>query len=444
MQKLCSHAARNFGRLEHLATLFFLVLLLLIASSHEALHENPNEAEHGQAEHDDWHPKRQFSSKPLGMSLWYSEKINAGLRLIAEGRIPEALQLCDKLLRAEPNHAPTLTLKAKVLAAQGFASAARKSVQDAIDADPGWKEAYDFLVSLYLSQGHRDLLSRDNEAAYECFRRILLLDLEGQFLSSIVKASAYDGMARALYAAGAEAAAMENLELALALNPRSAELHHRLARILIEQAERVGGDGALISFEHENKTMAVLQRALELQYHPLLWTHLLAAQQRIFDWSLSSNMSFTSLPSPFLSLSRTCCLLFACRFPRPHTHARTHAQTHTHTHTQEHAPPREAATLNTSIGRARAWPLPSPPAPPPHPLHARTSTPCMCTRHGLGGLSQPTATCCSSCSNASAASCGGGGGGGGGGRQYEHGGVTREREAKAACGVHDWCGVRGF
>ena len=39
------------------------------------------------------------------------------------------------------------------------------------------------LASLYAAQGQRQILLRNNEAAYESYRRILLLDLEGEVLS---------------------------------------------------------------------------------------------------------------------------------------------------------------------------------------------------------------------------------------------------------------------
>jgi len=82
-----------------------------------------------------------------------------------------------------PRHAPCLTMLARVYAARGDAAAARKSAQDAIDADPGWAGAYEALASLYAAQGQRQILLRNNEAAYESYRRILLLDLEGEVLS---------------------------------------------------------------------------------------------------------------------------------------------------------------------------------------------------------------------------------------------------------------------
>ena len=43
--------------------------------------------------------------------------------------------------------------------------------------------AYEALASLYAAQGQRQILLRNNEAAYESYRRILLLDLEGEVLS---------------------------------------------------------------------------------------------------------------------------------------------------------------------------------------------------------------------------------------------------------------------
>ena len=77
-----------------------------------------------------------------------------------------------------------------------------RSAQDAIDADPGWAGAYETLASIYATQGQHQILLRDNEAAYESYRRILLLDLEGEVLTGSVLAGAYYGMGRALHAEG--------------------------------------------------------------------------------------------------------------------------------------------------------------------------------------------------------------------------------------------------
>ena len=136
---------------------------------------------HG-AEHDEWHPRR-FAQTPAPLSTSHAAAVSSAARLLALGKGDEALQVCRKVLRSDPRHAPCLTMLARVYAARGDAAAARKSAQDAIDADPGWAGAYEALASLYAAQGQRQILLRNNEAAYESYRRILLLDLEGEVLS---------------------------------------------------------------------------------------------------------------------------------------------------------------------------------------------------------------------------------------------------------------------
>ena len=216
------------------------------------------------------------------LSQWHQRKVAEVEQQQALGRLDTALKLCETLLRTEPTHAPTLTLKAKVLDAKGLFSAARRSAQLAIDADPRFTPAYKLLGELYVAQGQRHLRQpelRDYEAAYEAFRRIVLLDLERNILPSTVMARAYDGMARALDAAGAEAAALSNLETAITISPGDATLQHRFGHLLLERAARLGGDGALVPVADENRTASALRRALHLQYHPLLWLHVVAVKQ---------------------------------------------------------------------------------------------------------------------------------------------------------------------
>ena len=168
---------------------------------------------------------------------------------------------------------------------------------------------------------------RDSEAAYESFRRVLLLDLDNKVLTSTVIAAAYYGMGRALNAAGIEAEATKNLERAVSLSPRNVEMQHTLARMLIEQSEQFGGEGASRSGQEEDKTLAVLEKALKLQYNQYLWVHLLAANQRAFEWSthyqdmqsLSKQLvvelkeSYCSVPPPLLlSFPIPSQLLFSC------------------------------------------------------------------------------------------------------------------------------------
>ena len=241
------------------------------------------------AQSDDWHPKQRFSKTTAPISIYHTKAVNAAARLLAVGKKDEALYTCNSVLRSDPNHAPCLTMNAKVLAAKGQAFAALKSAQDAIDADPGWKDAYKVLASLYSAQGQRSILARDYEAAYESYRRILLLDLDSEVLSSTVLAAAYYGMGRALYAAGIEAEAIRNLEQAVSLSPRSAELHHKLAQVLVERGQRFGGDGAVLSVPEEDKLWTVLRRALKLQYSQSLWVHLISANQRAMEWTTHYN-----------------------------------------------------------------------------------------------------------------------------------------------------------
>ena len=162
-----------------------------------------------------------------------------------------------------------------------------RSAQDAIDADPGWAGAYETLASIYATQGQHQILLRDNEAAYESYWRILLLDLEGEVLTGSVLAGAYYGMGRALHAEGIGAEAVSNMERAVSLSPRDAEMQLRLAHLLIERGERFRGDGELPLAPDLNETLKVLRRALSLQYHPYLWLHQVTANQRVFDWCLS-------------------------------------------------------------------------------------------------------------------------------------------------------------
>jgi len=235
-------------------------------------------------EPDEWHAAQRFSPTSEPLSIYHKQAMNSAAHLLALGKSHDALAVCNKVLRSDPLHAPGLTMKAKVLAAQGRAAAARISAQKAIDADPGWVGAYEVLASLYADQGQRHMLLRNSEAAYESFRKILLLDLASEVLPSTTLASAYYGMGRALLTAGIETEAIKNLESAISISPRSVEMQHKLARTLVERGERFGGDGALLSAQEQDKSLTVLRRALEVQHNHYLWVHLVAANQRAFEW----------------------------------------------------------------------------------------------------------------------------------------------------------------
>jgi tetratricopeptide (TPR) repeat protein len=285
--------------------------MLVIAGSQQS---DSSDALQSGADTDDWHPKQRYSKTTAPLSMYHATAVSSAARLLAQGKKDEALSTCNSVLRFDTEHAPCLAMKAKVLAAKGQASAAIKSAQAAIDADPGWKDAYGILASLYSAQGQRNILARDHEAAYESFRKILLLDLDNEVLSSTLIASAYYGMGRALHAAGIEAEAIRNLERAVSLSPRSAEMYHKLAHVLVERGQKYGGDGAVLSVPEEDTLWTVLRRALKLQYSQHLWVHLLAANQRALEWSthytdmqalskqLASelNHAYCSLPPPLL------------------------------------------------------------------------------------------------------------------------------------------------
>ena len=133
-----------------------LALLLLLACAPGGSQQHEELA--GSAEHDDWHPREHFSEKPVGLSTMHMDKVRAAAHLLALGKSDDALIMCNKVLRNDPEHAPCLTMKAKVLAAQGFAQEARKCAQDAIDFDPGWAAAYEVLASIYAAQGQAHIL----------------------------------------------------------------------------------------------------------------------------------------------------------------------------------------------------------------------------------------------------------------------------------------------
>ena len=259
-----------------------LVIVLLVKAQ-----RGSSQAKQTETENDDWHPKHRFSKTQQVLSSLFLDAVRSAEHLSALGQHNEALDICNSVLYHEPKHAPSLTAKAMVLNGQGMASAARKSAQDAIDADPGWIGAYHFLASLYRVKGHNHIQHDENEAAYESFRKILLLDLDGEVLTSTDMASAYYGMGRALHGAGVQTEAIANLRRAVSICPRCTEMQHVLARWLIERDEQSGAsisDGAPTEV-YEQETLRTLRDALDLLHDQYLWIHLLAANQRALEWT---------------------------------------------------------------------------------------------------------------------------------------------------------------
>jgi hypothetical protein len=79
------------------------------------------------ADHDDWHPRQRFAKTPAPISTSHIAAVNSAARLLALGKGDEALQICRNVLRSDVQHAPCLTMLARVYAARGDAAAARRS-----------------------------------------------------------------------------------------------------------------------------------------------------------------------------------------------------------------------------------------------------------------------------------------------------------------------------
>lgn len=96
------------------------LLLVLVHSSNQQRDENG-------AEHDAWHPRQRFSKTPSPISTLHTAAVNSAARLLALGKGDEALHICRNVLRSDAQHAPCLTMLARVYAARGDAAAARRS-----------------------------------------------------------------------------------------------------------------------------------------------------------------------------------------------------------------------------------------------------------------------------------------------------------------------------
>ena len=139
------------------------------------------------------------------------------LRHYGEGRLPQAGEICRKILADDPDHPTALSMLGVIAYAAGESERALELVSRAIAVKPDYAEAHNNLGNLL-----RDL-GRLAEAE-ESYRRAL--DLKPEY------AEAHNNLGAVLFARGRHGDAAACYRRALALNPDLAEAHNNLGGAL--------------------------------------------------------------------------------------------------------------------------------------------------------------------------------------------------------------------
>ena len=150
--------------------------------------------------------------------------------LDAEGRLQEAIMTYDKVIMADPHHAPAHNKRGVALARSGHIAEAIASIDKAIDLDPDYADAF-------YSSGVIQFMLGDAEAAIPMFDRAVDLDPD--------HAKAWHNRGIALFKTDQSEAALSSYDQALALTPDFAEAHKNRG-LALKQLDRM--EEALVAF----------------------------------------------------------------------------------------------------------------------------------------------------------------------------------------------------
>ncbi len=146
--------------------------------------------------------------------------INDAISHYGEGRLPQAKEICQKILADDPDHPKALSMLGVIACAFGDAERAVELVSRAIQVKPDYAEAHNNLGNLL-----RDL-GRFAEAEVSYLRA---LEIKPEY------AEAHNNLGTTLFALGRFGAAAASYRQALAISPELAEAHNNLGGALQEQ-----------------------------------------------------------------------------------------------------------------------------------------------------------------------------------------------------------------
>lgn len=124
----------------------------------------------------EWEPPIVTHNHIRGLTRYATKEVGMANKLMFTGNFTVPRDICYKILKKYPEHAPCLTVVARLYLMLGEKLLARKVARGAIDADPNFKDSYILLAELLEIQGTEFLANGDAESAYESYRRILLMD----------------------------------------------------------------------------------------------------------------------------------------------------------------------------------------------------------------------------------------------------------------------------
>ena len=163
--------------------------------------------------------------------------LNEAIRHYGEGRLPQAKEICRKVLAADPDQPTALNMLGAIAYAAGESERAVELVSRAIAVKPDYAEAHNNLGNLLRALGRL----AEAEESY-----LLALDLKPEF------ADAHNNLGAALFTLGRLEDAVASYRRAIALSPGLAEAHNNLG-------------GALHELGRWNEAVADYRRAIAIK-----------------------------------------------------------------------------------------------------------------------------------------------------------------------------------
>jgi tetratricopeptide (TPR) repeat protein len=213
----------------------------------------PNAINSSNASSDGWATRMTpiFEQPPVAPPENVDELFQTAFHLQQIGRLQEAAQLYEKVLRQEPRHADSLHLLGMILWAAKRTDQAKQFIFHAIEVNPRSAPYYSNLGTILQAEGH--LLEAAN-----CYRRALLFDpdlaevhlnlglleqIQGELEMAITEfqraaelkpelAEAWSNLGNALQVQGKTAEAELNFRKAVKLKPAFAEAWYNLGNVL--------------------------------------------------------------------------------------------------------------------------------------------------------------------------------------------------------------------
>jgi len=262
-----------------------LALTVSISNSSKTLDELSNlfphtteDAEGDILAESEWLPRTRAGAADNFETRLFLQQYKAAQHLLGAGKSNESLQMCGSVLLMLYAHAPCLNVVSLVLDEAGQYRNARKAARDAIDADPSWTDSYHLLARLLSDQASRCLARGNVEGAYESYRQILLLDIDGHILPRSLIAKAYLNLGSTMQMIGMLEHARSNFEKAMVVEPSLYEAHEGLVEIMLEKS-RVD-----LSFP-DASIFPLMEKTLSIQHSWSLWFKFVRVRQSCFDWT---------------------------------------------------------------------------------------------------------------------------------------------------------------